>query len=395
MVVLLDGLVFALVGGLLIPDVAGQLREQSLPLAFSYLAYIEDGRGFIDLSRYLNEQGFRTTRGRAWRQDTLLKFMDSGFAAGYLQVRDACDCPKSRASACRHWRRFRGAHDAVINFDLPNRVDSEEMWEAYQERRKALAKMPPRERSASYDTTGLVRCVRCRGAMSGRPKPGAVYWRCAKSDAGGDCEGTTATHSDVLAEIRRFLVKVANGVDEAPGSSIVAPPQAEDAGPVEDRRALTLDLARWDAALTRLVTDYALHPDRYPAQAYDEARRNLERDRNAVAEKLDGIREKEEQAKPKLEDFRPLVVGLLPEWDTFSTVERNLFLRKLIRHILVSPRPSRFETRARIVPVWEDERTVWHANTATTGKALPGVSIKHEPTAQSEDMLDGIGWSIA
>lgn len=71
--------------------------EEAAALAYCYHSYI-NGTGFVDLARYLNEQGFRTTRGRAWKQDTLLRSMDSGFAAGYLQVCDSCDCPKSRAA---------------------------------------------------------------------------------------------------------------------------------------------------------------------------------------------------------------------------------------------------------------------------------------------------------
>jgi site-specific DNA recombinase len=101
------------------------------------------------------------------------------------------------------------------------------------------------------------------------------------------------------------------------------------------------------------------------------------------------------EVKPRLDDFRPLVVGLLPEWDSFNTVEHNLFLRKLIRHILVSPRPSRYETRARIVPVWENEATVWDASKGITGEAVPGVPGEHEPGAHTEGMLDGIAWSLA
>ena len=139
-----------------------------------------------------------------------------------------------------------------------------------------------------------------------------------------------------------------------------------------------------------------MNPNRYPAQAYEAARRNLERDRNTVAEKLDKIREKEEEVKPNLDDFRPLVVGSLPEWDSFNTVEHNLFLRRLIRHILVSPRPSRFETRARIVSVWKDEATMWDADSkGKTGAAVPRVPSEHEPSAHTEDILDGIAWSVA
>ncbi|MFD8005713.1 recombinase family protein [Streptomyces mirabilis] len=372
--------------------------DAAAAVAHCYDQYI-NGIGFIDLSRYLNKAGFRTTRGKLFTQSSLLRFMDSGFAAGYLQVRDSCDCPKDRKSSCRHWRRFRGAHDAVINFDLPNRDDSEEMWQDYQARRASKAKQPPRERSATYDTTGLVRCIRCRGAMTGRPKTnGSVYWRCAKADAGGDCEGVAGTYGDLLKVVQDFLKEVAQGIDDVPAPPPSAPPEtaaSETEEPAEDRATLTVDLNRLQEALTRLVTDYAISPERYPADAYDRACRKLEQDRADVAAKLEKLNEEQPEEMPSPADFRPLVVGVLPEWATITTVQRNLILRQLVRHILVSPRPSRFETHARVVPVWEPEATIWHAVTGDNGPQVPGDSDEHEPSATLEDMLDGIAWSIA
>ncbi|WP_416964383.1 recombinase family protein [Streptomyces sp. Agncl-13] len=372
-------------------------EESASALAYCYNQYI-NGTGFIDLSRYLNKAGFRTTRGKVFTQSSLLRYMDSGFAAGYLQVRDSCDCPKDRKSSCRHWRRFRGAHDAVINFDLPDCDDSEEMWQAYQDRRASKRKQHPRERSAVWDTTSLVRCIRCRGSMTGRQNTnGAVYWRCVRADVGGDCEGAVGTYGDLLKEVQDFLKDVAQGIDDVPAPPPTAPPQKEEPEEeeaTEDRATLQAEHTRLQDALTRLVTDYAINPHRYPAEAYDSACAKLERDRTDVAAKLDKLNEEQPEEMPSSADFRPLVVGVLPEWATLTTVQRNSILRQLVRHILVSPRPSRYETRARVVPVWEPEATIWNAEVERTD-ARGSDPSEHEPSAPLGDMLDGIAFKVA
>lgn len=371
--------------------------EAAAAVAHCYSEYI-DGTGFIDLSRYLNEAGFRTTLGNAWTQSSLLRYMDSGFAAGYLQVRDSCECPKDKKSSCRHWRRFRGAHDAVINFDLANRDDTEEMWKEYQDRRASKVKQHPRERNAAYETTGLTRCVRCRGAMTGRPKEnGVVYWRCAKADAGGDCEGVAGTYGDLLKEVQDFLKGVADGIDSVPAPPITAPPVTEEpaaAEPAEDKAALEEELSFLQRAMARLITDYAKRPERYPEDAYDEARKGIADDQAEVAAKLEKLNQAQPEVLPKAEDFRSLVVGVLPEWATLTPAQRNLILRKMVRHILVSPRPSRFETRARVVPVWEPMATIWDAQVEEDANR-PSGPIEHEPSDTLTHMLDGIAWSVA
>ncbi len=350
------------------PDVASQAGPV---LADFYMEHAEIGTGFKTLAEGLTDLGYVTTRGKRWTDTSLLRYMDSGFAAGYLQVRDNCLCPKDKKSSCRHWRRFLGAQESLI---------SEETWQAYGERRKAVAKRPPRERNATYEATSLVKCILCKGAMTAHPNGTDAYWRCVRRDHGGDCEGVTATNSQLLRDIRQFLSDVAEGIDNAPVIPLHAPTKPTAPNPAEVRAQLTADHAKWQKALTRLITDYAVNPDRYPDEAYDEARKELEGNRDAALAELAKLDEPEEEA-PKIEDFRPLVIGVLPEWETFTVQHRNAILQKVVRHILVSPRPSRYETSAEVVPVW-----------APVPKDTDAAT---EPSVTLEDMPDGIAWSIA
>ncbi|MFK0180039.1 recombinase family protein [Streptomyces xanthochromogenes] len=350
-----------------------------------YLAYI-DGTGFIELARMVNEQGHLTGRRNPWRADSLLRYMDSGFPAGLLRVRDSCDCPKKdkQGSKCQHWRYFRGAHDPIINHEIDR--DADELWEEYRERRRAVAKTPPRSRVAAWDLTGLVRCALCGGSMTGHESSGGgVYWRCARADAGGACTGSKGTYGDLLKEVDEFLAKIAGDIDVLPAATDVSvPPPAEGPDPAVERARLTKEHAQWQAALTRLVTDYAVHPERYPEEAYDAARKNIEAERDKVLAQLSDIEEeREEDEVPTQQDFKPLVVGVLPEWPTYTALSRNLILRKVLRYVVVWPRPSRYETRCRAVPIWAPEEEAPHAWTAPA------------PSDGLEDMPDGIAWSIA
>lgn len=334
-------------------------------LAEAYEQYAT-GTGFITLADMLNQLGHKTTRGGTWRQDSLLRYMDSGFAAGLLRVRDACDCGKNGRThkSCGHWRLFPGAHEPVI---------TPEVWEEYRGRRGQVRRMPPRERAPRYETTGLVRCSLCRGALTGHPKrDGAVYWRCARADAGGDCTGTTATYTDLQHLVLCFLADVADGIDRSPAAALREPSRPD---PAAERARLTAEHDQARAALTRLVVDYARHPERYPAEAYDAARAALEADAERA---LGALAELEAQPAPlpTLADFRPLVIGALPEWEVMTPQQRNGLLRQVIREVRVYPRTSRTQTAARIVPVWEPLDAADPGPTATLEAIPDGIAYK-------------------
>ncbi|MGW1152013.1 recombinase family protein [Streptomyces rubiginosohelvolus] len=336
-------------------------------LADLYMQYAEVGTGFKRLALQLHDGGFTTTRGRRWSDVTLLRYMDSGFAAGLLQVRDACGCPKNEKSSCRHWRRFPGAHEALI---------SDETWKAYLERRKSIARTAPRQRSAVYEGSGLNKCSLCRGAMTGKANVnGEVYWRCARADSSGACPGVTGTETDLRGEVRKFLAKVADGIDAAPPVPATVPGQRTAPDTEKERARLSAEHSSFQAALARLIKDYALNPDRYPDDAYDTARRDLEKDRDATLKALAALGEPDDKKGPAARDFQPLAEGILEEWDSFVPSHRNVILRRLVRRIEILPRPSRHETAAKVHPVWEPDP--W------------------EHSVHSEAMVDGIAWSAA
>ncbi|MGW1158472.1 recombinase family protein [Streptomyces sp. NPDC002513] len=328
------------------------------PLVASLYAQYVGGTGMVALAQQLNAAGHQTTRGGPWAYDSLLRYMDSGFPAGMLRVRDACDCPKADGrgyKSCGHWRYIDGAHLPIIGYGLD--TDPTEIWEAYRERRSLVRRQPPRARRATYELTGLVRCCYCRSAMSPKRRADGrdVDWGCSRKSDGLLCPGTTAPGRWLLAEVvLPFIRDVAAGVDAAPATIPAARPAGPD--PAVQRARLTADVARLSDALGRLTTDYALNPDRYPADAYDQAVKKLEADRKKVLTEL--AQYEEEKPKKTLADFQPLAADLLAQWEEphlLTIVQKNLLLRQLMRYVWVLPRPSRYQAAARVIPVWKDE----------------------------------------
>ena len=126
----------------------------------------------------------------------------------------------------------------------------------------------------------------------------------------------------------------------------------EQARRAKIRKRLESERDKADAALTRLTVDAAKNPDRYPEGAYESARDELvaERDRarSALAE-LDA-----EESRPKVEDLRPIVVGLLDECDTLTVKERNMLLRRLLRRVALVKDADGADA-VELHPVWEPD----------------------------------------
>jgi len=343
-------------GGWRLQEERYEIDEQAAPYVASCYAQYVEGTGAVELARQLNAAGLRTTRGTKWRQDSLLRYLDSGFAAGYLRVRDECGCPKKQGATyknCGHWRYFRGAHPPIITYGSDR--DPDDMWQEYRARRAAVAKTPIRARATAHTLTSLVRCQRCRGSMGGKGSTRDVFWRCARHDAGGDCEGATGTNSDLERIVMERLQEVADDIDALPASEPDAP--ALEPSVEQELARLRLEHEQAQEALSRLITDYARNPHRYPADAYDKACAELEADRDKIAARIAELGgdqlEAEEDTQPTREEVRPLIVGMLPEWDTFTTVQRNLILKQIIRCVRVYPRPTRYETKADVLFVWD------------------------------------------
>ncbi|MFF7234439.1 recombinase family protein [Streptomyces sioyaensis] len=324
--------------------------------------------GFANLAHWLNDElKIPTTRGNRWGVNTVQRYLDSGFAAGLLCIHDPeCPCKlgQDHFSSCKLGRMLyiAGAQPPVITPD---------QWQQYQDHRADVKRTPPRARSATYATTGLMRHGHCRGtvvARSGRGPNGEqvrghtfVCFNHKNKGKEACAPGMYVRRDEVELEVFRWLEeKAAEGVDNAPSlphqRTAPADPQALAA---EERARTQADLAKIDAALDRLITDHAMDPDKYPADSFARVRDQLLGKKGAFVKHLQTLADVE--ATPSQEQFRPLVVGLVDEWETLKPIEKNALLRQLIRRMVIHTRKSdqgarwRLEREYEFHPVWEPD----------------------------------------
>lgn len=316
------------------------------------------GGGYSALAAWLNALGYRTSRGSHWRADSLRRYMDAGFPAGKLRIHDpVCNCDyTANGGRCTRWVHVDGAHNAII---------TPETWEQYQEVRARTKATAPRARNASYPLTGLLRCGECRGDVTatsarrrGKQIRGWAYWCGNRMHSGTTiCTGGVwVQRTTVEAAVFEWLrSEVAPGVDAAPSAPVERPSVGDErARAARERAHLQGELAKIEAALDRLVTDYALDPDKYPADSYVRVRDQLTAKKASLTADMSKLAEVEQA--PDRTDYTPIAVGLVEEWDTLLTVEKNALLRQLVRRV-VCTRDGRGSHRTRIDvhPVWEPD----------------------------------------
>ena len=325
------------------------------------------GQGFNGLAHWLNEElRVTTTRGGAWGVSSIARYLDSGFAAGLLRVHDKeCPCGYSRGevNTCPYKRMILipGAQPAIITPD---------QWEAYKRHRETIKALPPRARKATYTLTGLLRhgyCHHHMSAASTTTRKGEQlrgHWLvCSRHKHANrlDCpKGINVKREKIEADVLAWLAReAAPGVDAAP--SVPGPrPATEDdpqARALRERVQLQAELDKIEKAIDRLVTGYAMDPDKYPEDSFERVRDKLTAQRAELTTRLRHLAKEEDL--PQREKFQPLVVGLLDEWETLTVVERNAILRQLIRRVVVhdvrNEKGRIVETRTEVHPVWEPD----------------------------------------
>lgn len=334
-----------------------------------YDQYIAGTENFKSLVEYLNTHGHYTVNGNPWEISTLARWMDSGFAAGLLRVHDkqACGNPKCNGRHCKHYTYIQGAHEPTL---APSREEAAEKWQRYQARRATAKKAPPRELKGAYVITGLVRCGLCRGACRiasytskkrGKNIPGYAV-RCLKRDHAGKsvCTGVWARRTVVEEALFEWLAReAAEDIDALPGQAAPAPAVSPATSRADQRRRYLKAKADAEAALSRLMVDRAKNPDLYPEVAFRAAKAAIDDDYNRATEALAKLDDDQER-EPTVGDMRPVMVGLLLEWETLPNSARNAILRTLIRRVAIVPVPVAGEGDERhnqfeVHPVWEPD----------------------------------------
>ncbi|MFI5808916.1 recombinase family protein [Streptomyces sp. NPDC051561] len=310
--------------------------------------------GFTRICAWLNSLGFRSMAGNLWEQSALRKYMDSGFAAGFLRTHET-DCKCGNISTCKRWNFLPGAQPAIID---------ETLWREYLDHRKLIRDLPPGARSASYALSGLVRHGECRRGMAsftGGTKGNAVSgygYRCNFyiKTGGSGCQGATTTRKRLEQHLLDWLAEeVAEGVDAAqPAEQRRHDVTKARQLAAKEREHLTKKIKKLDDGLANLRADHAVNPDEYLPGEYEKARDKIRQDKAETERALEAVVEVEET--PQQADYALLVVGLLDEWDTLPASDRNSILHKLIRRVAIYRtdigRGKRNNSRFEIHPVW-------------------------------------------
>ncbi|MFG3037816.1 recombinase family protein [Streptomyces sp. NPDC048330] len=343
--------------------------------------------GFGGLAHWLNDElGVLTRYGNRWKPNTVQRYLDSGFAAGVLRTHDPeCGCGYGtlRTDKCKEDRviYLPGAQPAII---------TPPEWEAYLEHRRDIKSRPPRTRKATYTLTGIGGHGHCRGTAvfrndrvrSGENKGTPIrghHLVCSNNKMQGKsaCEpGLYLLRTEAEKNVLQWLAdKVAEDVDAlVPEPRKERTPEADPrARTIQDRARIEAQIARLDAAINRLVVDNAMDPEKFPEGAFESARNQLVKSKGEALDDLKKLAEVE--AIPTREKFRPLMVGLLEEWKTFSNEERNAMLRQVIWRVAMTttPAPERIGRNTLVAtfevhPKWEPDP--WKCKKC--GKVIPG-----------------------
>lgn len=321
--------------------------EDAEALRSCYVKYIA-GESFYALALRLNEQGHRTVRGDLWTAKAIRRYMDSGFAAGYLRLHEATCKSNSAAHHCNNYRLERhptNAHPSVI---------SDTLWGEYLDRRAFTKTAAPRARAAQYHLTGLCICKNCRQAavrkVDGRKSPSRICIRRRERGPRG-CEGASVIEPLIIAEVKRFLASFASEIEAAAAATTsVAPSPAI----TRDRRLSEIEseLSRLDRAIAKHMRVYALADDGDGTleEAYLATLKELRGSRAALVSEQGRLQTS--GSVGSLEDQRealtPVALGLLAEWDTLDPGAVNVLLRRLIGRIEVGRGSD-----VVIVPVWD------------------------------------------
>ncbi|MFD7121941.1 recombinase family protein [Streptomyces sp. NPDC059922] len=330
----------------------------------------EEHDGFNSLAHWLNEVlAIPTMRGKAWGVSSVQRYLDSGFPAGLLRIHDPeCPCPYSagQITACKFGRMLYvpGAQPAIITPD---------QWKEYRKHRAETKKTPPRARKATYRLTGLLWHSKCRfhvshasGTNSDGEQVRGKWVVCSRHKHANrlDCpKGINAAREQIEREVKDWLRSdVVEAVD-----ALVTIPGQQDKEKAEDPRERTKrerahlqrELTRIEAALDRLVEEHALDPQKYPGDSFARVRDKLLGRKGFLVDEVNKLGDADEEVMPQREDFRPIVVGLLKEWDLLNMIEANALLRQVIRRVaLFDERDddgTLIKVRTVIHPVWEPD----------------------------------------
>ncbi|MEA1264205.1 recombinase family protein [Microbacterium sp. STF-2] len=286
-----------------------------------------DGSGRI--TRWLNEEGIRTTQGLPWLNTNLFQMLDGGFGAGLIVHRPGW---KNKRLPKAQWTFYPGAHDAVIGADE---------WAAYWARRLTLSE-PSRSIEARHLLTGLIYCSDCGGRMHYSHH----RYVCSTAARSKGLGRTVVTISSEIVEraAGEWVMTLAADTDAMLAARVATTKRRVRS--VNDAEAIDRRVARIDermATLTIQAIDGTI-----PDAAYQATIRKLDAERESLTSRQKSLELVNAQREA---DVREVAVTLAGAWRSLETFERRQALLKVAAAVII--RPGRGAERVVVVPRWE------------------------------------------
>ncbi|MER7692977.1 recombinase family protein [Streptomyces sp. NPDC097610] len=332
---------------------------------------VAEGESMGSITQWCGVNGYLGTRGKPWLQSGLTRYMDSGWAAGWIRYHpDDCDCPpkdpdsnRSRGMNCPNRIWVPGAHEPIV---------PEDVWESYKEKREQARNTPSGNRKPAYALSGLMRCGRCGGTASAAggatygagkvliKKPGYMF-RCSKMKDNRTCDGVYVLRSLAedallkrLAEWSAAIEAEAATIPQQTGEEVGAPRDRLNAARKKLREQLT-EIAQLLDRQTDLLTRGVI-----PEDSYTRERKRLTQEQTDVTAELAELEKRTEEDEAQPADYQPIMRGLLDRWEITPVETRRSLLRTMLRGVWAYPKytaPDGTEVPARVVPVavWEVE----------------------------------------
>ncbi|MFD8216176.1 recombinase family protein [Streptomyces sp. NPDC059697] len=356
--------------GVLHPETYTPAEELDLIVDDLY-GRIADGEPMNSACQWLGRNGYVGTRGKPWKQTGLTRYLDSGFASGWIRTHpEDCDCPPAdpdepshRAAKCTRRIWIPGNHETIVK---------EDVWEAYKRRRKEAASKP-RSQTAAYALSWMVKCARCGGACSigGSSTRGAggvlirkngYVFRCSEHKDSATCDGVYIRRT--VAE-RAVLDKLAEWVEEIEAEAAKIEQQGDRAEQTDSpqdraeraRKRLQERLAEIETEQDRQTS--LVSRGIIPEGSYIRERDRLAGEQLATTEELAELDKRKQQPTDRAA-LVPVMRGLIDRWEITPVRTRRNMLRELIQGVWAYPKtegPDGEEIPAYAVPiaVWEPE----------------------------------------
>ncbi|MEU3096893.1 recombinase family protein [Streptomyces sp. NPDC006967] len=337
---------------------------------------VADGESMGSVTQWLGRKGYQGTKGKPWLQSGLTRYMDSGWAAGWMRYHpDDCTCPPkdpdstaSRGEKCPNRIWIPGAHEPIV---------PEDVWEAYKEKREKARNTPSGNRQPAYVLSGIMRCGRCGGTCSAAggathgaggiriDKPGYMF-RCSKMKDNRTCDGVYILRTVAESALLDRLADLADAIETA--AATIPQQRTEDTAGPRDR--LTAAREQHRATLAGLQTEMDRQTSLVargiiPEDSYTRERDRIQREQKKVTAELAALDTctEEEEARPA--DFLPVIRGLLDRWELTPVETRRTVLRSVLRGVYAYPKSTAPDGTVR--PAYAVPVAVWEPAPALLG----------------------------